>query len=71
MSTEHVHRNEKISKARNGTYYGSRLTNKRGYAASNERGSAEVKYQWKGCVWEVYLRNKRNVNTNNAKAMPW
>lgn len=26
------------------------LTKQRGYAASNERGSAEVKYQWKECV---------------------
>ena len=28
-----------------------RLTRKRGYAASNDRGRAEVKYQWKECVY--------------------
>lgn len=40
----------------------TRLTRKRGYAASNKRGSAEVKYQWNGWVWiRVKWRKTNNM----------
>lgn len=47
-------------------YHSNQLTTNSGYATSNERGSADVKYQWKACVWKEGLRTKTFQKTTNT-----
>lgn len=59
----------RTGKAKDRTLLSTKRPNREsGYAASSERGSAEVKYQWKGCVphSELLFSTELNQKTSNS-----
>lgn len=61
--------NARAGKANDRTLLSTKKPNReRGYAASSERGSAEVKYQWKACVphSELLFNTELNQKTSNS-----